>query len=337
MIKLTIPSHFITSSLGANDGGVLVTNQSSSDNALIDSVGKWNSASSSLEFYILANITTTTSITITANESLGFQLSALGVHRHDEFVISGIRPTLGYRDFTSGQITLFTGAIDTVERVGYFAASSLAITTLIPNTVTAMTIDWRLSGNIEIGEEVSVVLSGYRRTDGDSGYSTTAVSDVTIATTSMGSTYVTGSWNPNTTTLSFLAYRTIANVTTMTITIDSDQGFINPAKGVCDTSAAFTISSNAVDAPVYKQIISTFSVVPSILDSTISFVSSDMTKRIVDTYNQNSIQLLPGHPFIDLDNGTIVSIQNTSYTVTSVVGDFLYVPKCLSFSVLLLL
>jgi hypothetical protein len=314
-ISLSLPGHFDTSGMAANTGGVFVNNATSTLNTQIESIGLWNTATQALEFTLAVNVSSYNSISVAVNESLGLKVGAVGVNEYDDFPLTVIRPHLS-------DLILFTGNIDQVEKIGNFRTASVIVDTPIPGSNTGLTITWALSGGISIGEEISVMLPGYVRDTNT--YSSSISSSIELDSSSLASEYVTASWMPTTTTMAFIAYRDITNATTITAVIASTQGFLNPTAGVSSTpTISMTISSNAINAPVSSQTISTFSIVPVMLDSTVSFISSDKQKRIVDTYNAKSIQLLPGHPFNALDNGTIVSIQDKLYTVTSVDGDFL--------------
>lgn len=217
---------------------------------------------------------------------------------------------------------VFVGAVQSMQAVGYFMTKSVSVMGLSMNANTSFSVSWALSGVVAKMEQVRFQLPGFRLSY--------AVKSLVVVPISNNAAYFFNcSWNAIESTLTFTAFNNVPAGMLMEASIGLNVGFLNPPNGLPfmnptnGTVLSFIAKSFARQAPVLSDIITQISRVPHILNSSISFVSSDFASSYQLTGDTHSIQLYPGHELSSLDVGARVQIQNNLYTISGFDDDIM--------------
>ena len=225
-------------------------------------------------------------------------------------------PTTGVNESTAITMELyvnntdsavFTGPFEVIQYIGYFLNSEVVIHNQVLNAVSALTVQWQLSGIIEAGEHISVHLPGFL-------YGTSS-SPVSVDVNSDGLSMFSGTWVPSQNRLVFSALMNIDAAYNVNVTVT---GFKLPLTGISSGSNDFSIASDCKYAPV-DDTVTMISVLPVVEQATIDFIGTLYSEYYLSSSDSHMIQLHPGHPLNDEDIGTLVMIEEAIYTITDII------------------
>jgi hypothetical protein len=185
------------------------------------------------------------------------------------------------------EVAIIFGIVQNIQGVSMFISSDLIITNARPGEVTGLTVDWTLLGPIEAGDRVVFVLAGFTLGSGLLG--------VNIIFGGTATQYFTAIWTPIDNKLIFSCFLSIPASLRMTAVVGTSSGFKTPLSGISSGQKTLFISAISVRSTAYLQLIGNVTIVPKGGDSSISFLSTDLTRAIEVGGDNRSIELYSGH------------------------------------------
>ncbi len=250
--------------------------------------------------------------TLTSNVSAGSQLTLVVPETGSLISIpkSGIDQstaiTMELLTSNAGSV-VFTGPIEVVQLVGYFSFSEVSIHNQVIGAVSALTVEWVLSGEMQLDEHITVHLPGFSRG--------TSSSSTVVAVSSGDKDMFSGMWIPLQNQLIFTSLMNIDAAYKVNVTVE---GFTLPSTGISSGSDAYSIASDCRYAPV-QSTVTTMSILPDVEQAAIDFIGTLFSEYYLSSSDSHMIQLHPGHSLNAEDIGTLVMIEDVVYTITDII------------------
>lgn len=185
------------------------------------------------------------------------------------------------------EVPIISGTVQNVQAVSTFLSSDLLISNARPGAVTGLTVDWTLFGPIDAGDRVVFVLPGFTLGTGLLG--------VDIVFGGSAARYFTAIWTPVDHKLTFSCFSSVPASFRMTGVIGTSSGFQTPLSGISSGQKTLFISALSVRSTAFLQLIGNVTIVPKGGDSSISFLSTEVTRAIEVGGDNRSIELYSGH------------------------------------------
>jgi hypothetical protein len=185
------------------------------------------------------------------------------------------------------EVSIISGIVQNIQAVSTFLISDLIITNARPGKLTGLTVDWTLFGPIDAGDRVVFVLAGFTLGSG--------LLEVNIVFGGTAAQHFTAIWTPVDNKLAFSCFLSIPASLRMTAVIGTTSGFQTPLSGISSGQKTLFISAISVRSTAYLQLIGNVTIVPKGGDSSISFLSTDLTRAIEVGGDNRSIELYSGH------------------------------------------
>lgn len=185
------------------------------------------------------------------------------------------------------EVPIISGTVQNVQAVSTFLSSDLIISNAHPGAATGLTVDWTPFGPIDAGDRVVFVLPGFTLGTGLLG--------VDIVYGGTATRYFKAIWTPVDHKLTFSCFSSIPASLRMTGVIGTSSGFQTPLAGISSGQKTLFISAISVRSTVYLQLIGNVTIVPKGGDSSISFLSTEVTRAIEIGGDNRCIELYSGH------------------------------------------
>jgi hypothetical protein len=207
-----------------------------------------------------------------------------------------------------------------------------------PDTVSGLKVSYTLPAAVILDEKVTFTLPGFILVSATGGSLTGARA---IILTGNGALYYSGIWTPLSATLTLtciLGYPKDQFIQIMIATQATSAGaqFKTPLNGIPSSQTTLKISSSALLAPVYSQLITTVTIIPKFGPSALSFLSADLSRAIGTGGSTRSIELYSGHGLNGDDIGTQFSLASAVYTISGITNDFIFLLEAYSSPIIFL-
>lgn len=193
------------------------------------------------------------------------------------------------------------GQIQRVQLVGYILNSSFVPLMGSSGHAIEFSISISLSVELAVGDVIRISLPGFTSTSSQISHN---ISSILIIT-----------WDALTSSLICVASMHIEPMTRISFVIPLSTKLISPLSGIPFGFKDFTISTNSSLGPILPTPFQYVATLPSILESTISFISSDSDYSVEVDGDDLALELIPGHDLNEADVGSTFDLYNNRYLI----------------------